>query len=318
MVGVAEGHVQGIELRRLRRAQRLRGDDVTAGGKYLAAQLARLQLLVGIARQHRDPRVDLAAAGTDHHPGPGLPDAQCLAALENMDALPRRGARLPQAQVQGVQMATASIDQAADIGLATDHRGHLLARHHADRVAKTTAQQFIVVAFELAHVPGLEGHIHIAVLEIAVDTVACHPCGDDGVAAPTDVPEQVGRPGAELPQHLPVAAEPPDELAAVATRGAPADAMLFQYCHRVAALDQAQGGGNAGEAATADADIHLQLTLQRGIDHIAVAGGGVVGVWIGRFIHRGLPAEAPTLPAAAADCPAGRCPGATAAGAGHG
>ncbi|MNZ91891.1 hypothetical protein D3C78_1108950 [compost metagenome] len=68
-----------------------------------------------------------------------------------------------------------------------------------------------------------------------------------------------------------------NELAAVAARGPPADAVGLKQDHLITGLGQIDGGVEAGEAAAYDADVGIQLTAELGPLLMVVAGGRVIG-----------------------------------------
>ncbi|MNL39356.1 hypothetical protein D3C87_1616320 [compost metagenome] len=72
-------------------------------------------------------------------------------------------------------------------------------------------------------------------------------------------------------------ADAANELAAVAARGTPADAVRLQQGHPVARLCQIDGGVQPGEAATYDAHIGIELTAELGPLLMVVAGRRIVG-----------------------------------------
>src|SRR5690606_35006734 len=73
-----------------------------------------------------------------------------------------------------------------------------------------------------------------------------------------------------------------NQLAAVATAGAPGDATRLQQHHREAALGQFDGGIEPGEAAADDADIGCLLTFKARQVELSVGTRSVIGrcvVW---------------------------------------
>ena len=212
-------------------------------------------------------------------------DGQHLAALKQAHAQPGRRPCLTQAKIQRVQVAAAPVDETTDIGVTAKHRAHPGALHQAHVVAEATAQQLRVILLEVTHMARLQCHIHIAVLEIAVDGVFFHPLGDEAIATPADIPDEICRHRTQPLGHQCLAAETANYLPAVPARGAPADAVLFQHHHRVAALGEAERRGDAGKTAAANTDIRLDFSCQHRIAGIGVTGGRIVGLGIGLVDH---------------------------------
>ncbi|MCY1438268.1 hypothetical protein D9M71_544610 [compost metagenome] len=86
---------------------------------------------------------------------------------------------------------------------------------------------------------------------------------------------------------LDLVADTANQLAAVATAGAPADAPGFQKDHRETALSQFDGAVDPGKAAADHADISLQVGAQGRVGRQLVGRGAVVGagVFRGVLVH---------------------------------
>ena len=78
-------------------------------------------------------------------------------------------------------------------------------------------------------------------------------------------------------QHAVLAADSPDDLAAVASRGAPADAVGFDDRDAVAALGQRQRRRNSGEAPADHRDVDRKRTAQSRVSGPVRRGRGIVG-----------------------------------------
>ena len=117
-------------------------------------------------------------------------------------------------------------------------------------------------------------------LQVAGDGVAGDQVADQGAGFFGEVPERAGAGLAGgLLQPVLVLALAGADLAAVAPRGAPADAVRLEQDHVEAGLGEVQRGGEAGVAAADDGDVGggLALQLRKGRER-----GGGLGVPAGR------------------------------------
>ena len=73
-----------------------------------------------------------------------------------------------------------------------------------------------------------------------------------------------------------VMADAADQLAAVTSAGAPADATAFQQDHRQAALSQLKRSIDPGQAATDHTDIGRQFAVEAGVGRRMTRGGSVI------------------------------------------
>ncbi len=195
---------------------------------------------------------------------------------------PRQAKRI----VQGVKMAAAAVEEAADIGAARHQLMHL-GLLDQPRVAVAPAFPLLQLLGGLPHVAPLEGSVEIAPGEIAGDGMALDPLPDDRLGFLGDQPQPQGVLGAD-PAGQPgkaggVAAA---DLAAVAPRGAPADPRRLEQHHLVAALGQLERRRQAGVAATDDADIGVDLAPEPRMLGRIVDRGRVPGRRVHRLTHR--------------------------------
>ncbi len=100
--------------------QRLGGDDVTAGGQYLAAELLLEFIQMRVATEHQTAGAD-AAGGAAHFNRFAVDDLLDRALLENAYTEGRRQTRFALHQIQRVQMAGAHVDQTTGVAVGVDH-----------------------------------------------------------------------------------------------------------------------------------------------------------------------------------------------------
>lgn len=133
-------------------------------------------------------------------------------------------------------------------------------------------------------------------LQAADDLVGLDPARDQG--------DRVLRKGAQrarpiepdaLDQRRARQREAGVEKAAVAARGAEADALRLDQRDRPAALGQAEGRVGTGQAAADDAGVDCQVPVQRRAAPTVVARARVVGIGVVGLCH-GHSARAPILP----------------------
>ena len=67
-----------------------------------------------------------------------------------------------------------------------------------------------------------------------------------------------------------------NQLAAVATRGTPADPVLLKHHHTMTPFNEGQRGGNTRETTADDADFGFHLTIELSVSGQIIARGGVV------------------------------------------
>ena len=94
---------------------------------------------------------------------------------------------------------------------------------------------------------------------------------NDVVSAVANVANKARARHAELALDRRFPADAGDELAAVAPRGSPADAVRLEENDRIAALGERQRRGDTGEAAADDADVGLVPSLETRISGASLA-----------------------------------------------
>ncbi|MCY1425434.1 hypothetical protein D9M71_412220 [compost metagenome] len=268
--------------------QRLGGDDVTASRQHLAAQ-ARLELFqVSVARQHQAAGPH-AAVGTAHLYSGTVVDLQHRAVFEDPYAEGGRHARLAQHQVERVQVARATVDQAAGINRGGDHFAHLLRADQLGFMAVVQGCQAVLLGAESGELGRGIGQFAETPAQVAVDVVFVDALGhhlnrfDPGTL-------QVFHPvlADVAGKALDLVADAANQLAAVAATGTPADATGFQEDHREAALGQFDCGVDAGEAAADHTHVGTEFSAQHRVfrhrsDRCPVVGAGMLR----SRIHRG-------------------------------
>lgn len=125
--------------------------------------------------------------------------------------------------------------------------------------------EFLHVLAEALVVAGLVRQVAVAPAQIAVDGVLLDPATDDLHRLQAHQLECLHAVGADHREELlDVMADAADQLAAIASTGAPADPVRFQQDHGEAALGQFQRRVHSREAATDDAHVGLFFAGQGG------------------------------------------------------
>jgi len=141
-----------------------------------------------------------------------------------------------------------------------------------------SSRQVLGILLEPLQVARLGGEIAIAPGEIALDIEALDPLAHQLYRFD---PHEIQLPHARLANPAGklagIVADAADQLAAVAPRRSPADAVGLQQHHLVTGIGQIDGGVEAGETATNDADVRIQLTTELGPLPMVVASGRVIG-----------------------------------------
>ncbi len=198
---------------------------------------------------------------TGGRPSPIRSDA---AALEDPPARLERRPGEAEGVVQGVEVAGVTIEEAAEVALASEHLGHLGARHEAGVRIAVAALQRLGLLLQVKGSGRLVGGGEDAGLEIAGDRVAGDPLLDGRLGLAGELPEKARPLGAEhLFQRGLVEAQVRGDLAAVSPRRAGADPRRLQQHRVVTALGQMQERRETGIAAADDADVGLQAASQR-------------------------------------------------------
>ena len=132
---------------------------------------------------------------------------------------------------------------------------------------------------QFAFLPRLDRDMHLSRAQVAVDAVAGDQFALQAQALDGDIPDApcIGIADQGL-QLVLSAGDAGDGLRAAAAGGAPADAVGLEEHHAVAALSEMQRGGAAGDAAADDADVRVDIALQRGAWWLRRCRRGVPGV----------------------------------------
>ena len=122
--------------------EHLGGEDVGAGGQHPPPQLRIEVVEIGVAADHQiiggDPpmsrgHLDLLAVIDMGHPGvfkQGNPEAGS-------------GSRLTERQIEGMEMARAHVDKAADIAIRPHHAMDIFPRHQLEFMLIAEARQMV-------------------------------------------------------------------------------------------------------------------------------------------------------------------------------
>src|SRR5690606_6910105 len=146
-----------------------------------------------------------------------------------------------------------------------------------------------VLLLEVVQVSRFGRQVAVAPGQIAVDAVALDALADDLDGLEAHALERVHAIFADhRGELLDVVAHSANQLAAVATTGAPADTPCLEQDHRQTALGQFDRGIEPGETAADDADIGRLLSLQARQLERPVDAGGIVGGRVIFAVNGGL------------------------------
>ena len=99
-----------------------------------------------------------------------------------------------------------------------------------------------ILRFEMLHVTGLGSHLDETRFQVTFDVVAIDSLPDDLVTAPDHLPQRLFKALTHTCCNLAITTEAVNQLPAVATGGAPADAVCFDYYDGIPPLCERQGG----------------------------------------------------------------------------
>ena len=199
-----------------------------------------------------------------HHRRRALGDLPHRRMLVDAHPLRRRRAGEAEGVAQGMQVPAAHVDVAAVIGGRADEVAHLFPVERADQVVAVIARHLLGIGAGMGDkaraVAGMDDPLREARLGRVLGRERPGQCH----RLLREVPKGVGARLADDLLKL-VLVEPlaGSDLAAVASRGAPADAVRVEKHHVIAALRQMQRGREPGEAGADDADVAGERTLGR-------------------------------------------------------
>ena len=257
-------------------AQRLGGDDEVVERHDARRHAAVEPVEIAVAGQQHPVGAQRPLRGAEGHAvRPRLHRAR-LAALVQPHAGPRRGAGEAEGEPERVQMPALAILQPADIGRRADAGAGLVAVERADRRMAVARGDVLGVLGHLARVGLAPRRLQMAGAQLAVDGVvrdqALHqPRGLGG-----ERPDPRRRRGAEAALiGADVDARAVGELAAIAPRRAPAEAVRLQQRHVDAAHRQMQRRREPGVAAPDHRHLGPGLAAERGALRRGAGGLGV-------------------------------------------
>ena len=279
VVAVLHCHVVGQQAPCELFAERLGGDDLRPAGHGFSLELRHHAAHVGVAGHDDAVGPDGAAGGLQRDRGAML-EGQDRALLVNHAAQRFQGGCLAQRQIQRMKVAAGVIDQHAGIAVAADLTLVGVAFQQFELIVAVTLPQRLMMpqGFELLGVAGGE---QVAVAQVALDAVGRDALADHPVALERHVAQSTSRLDAVLVfDHVHVAAVAVDDLAAIAPRGAIADARGFQHDHLQAFLGQMQRRRQAGESGAHHAHVAADIGRQRrarrrGIGRGRIPGSGI-------------------------------------------
>jgi hypothetical protein len=185
-----------------------------------------------------------------------------------------------------MQMPGAGIDQPADITIGTHHPMHIPLFDQLEWVRISLVRQGLVFRLQVLEMTRGVGQLAVAPAQVALDAVVLDALANnidriqpqllkhlDAFTADVffmGIEKYIGREGIET------LANPANQLAAVAARGAPGNLMRFEHDHGKTALSQFDGGVQSGKARADDAHVKLDRTLQGRAVESTVSRGVVV------------------------------------------
>ncbi|MNX45691.1 hypothetical protein D3C86_762150 [compost metagenome] len=259
--------------------QHLGGDDLRAARHALARQLRHQVAEIGVAGHHHEARLH-RPLGRLHQGNLARSDAGDGGLLEDATTQGADGFRLPQRQVEGVDMAAALVQQGADVAIACHHLAHPFGIEQLQLIvapllpAGMLCLEFVELLLRL-------GGKDPPLLQIALDVVALDPLADDVSPLKQHGAEQPGLIRRAVRFYgVDVTAVGVDYLAAVAAAGAKPHPGRLQHHHLVALLHQVQGAGEAGIPGPYDADVALKLLGEHRVGGVLVGTGCVVTLYM--------------------------------------
>ncbi len=165
-------------------------------------------------------------------------DPQRCRLLEDTPAQGLDSSGFAQCQIERMDMATAHVQQAANIAFACDACPDAAFVEQLQlRVAVALPQALL--RLQMVHLPGRQRRKYTAVLEIALDAIARHTVADDTSPFECHGAQKLRLLGADgLFDDVDVTAITVDDLPAVAARGAETYPRGFQHGDREAVLQQ--------------------------------------------------------------------------------
>src|SRR5262245_14249617 len=172
-----------------------------------------------------------------------------------------------------MQVARAGVVQSRNVALARDPGLGLLALHEAELSVAEILHLLALHVEQLLALARLQRDVHVAPGELAVDAVRRDQVARQLDALDAEVPDALRVGLAELRGDLVHAAGPAgDDLAAGAARGAVADALGLEHDDLVAALGEMHRGRAAREPGADDADVRVDVALERRQRRVAPRG----------------------------------------------
>ena len=169
-----------------------------------------------------------------------------------------------------MDVAAKAIDHAAGIAGGVNILVHILLCDHLETTVPV-AFPVLLVRLHLTDLFFREGSEEAPVNQVALDAILRHPVTDD---LPT-LQRHLSKLGGFLlavaaGDGLEIPAVAIDDLAAIAARGSKADPLSLQHNHRVSPLAELQGRRDTSEASSDDADIGIQISLERRPDALVI------------------------------------------------
>ena len=145
---------------------------------------------------------------------------------------------LAQRQVQGMDVAAAHVEHAADI-LITGHHLMNAALVHQFQLGVPVSLPELLLRFQMAHLLVGDGCKHAAILQVALNLILGHPITNDRGTFKCHLTQQLRLLGPDSAfDHVDVAAIAVDDLSAITPRCTKADFGSLKHRHTKSVLQQ--------------------------------------------------------------------------------
>ncbi len=230
-----------------------------------------------VAGQHQAAGTYRAGGAADLH-GIAVNQFEYRTLLEDPHPQRLRHPGFAEHQVERVQVAGAHVDQTTGIGAGCHHLAHVPWLDNPRLMAVAQFRQVFLLGTERCELRWGIGQFAEAPAQVAVDGVLADPLADHRHRLDAGTFQVTHAILADVPgEAADIMTDATDQLAAIASAGAPADASTFEQDDRKSALGQFDRRVDTGEAAADHADVGRQLRLEPGSIRQRVGGRSVIG-----------------------------------------
>ena len=170
-------------------------------------------------------------------------------------------------------MAISVAGECAEKGIGAQIRTGLFPVPRFILVWEVMPGSLLDVLIYIGELPRLQRSLNETAFEITINAVFLHAVVNNVVAAPLEIPQHVSDSVAVLLANFAQPANAIDQLAAISTGCAPANAVGLNERYRIATLGERQRRGNAGKSGANHADVRRFAAFEQRV--------------IGDFIDRG-------------------------------